>query len=575
VQASWRSPYGHPVSPWETLAIAAFGLALGAGMFAWVWGGVAAALFGGGWPHFSPTRALGVLARLPHEFGDPAAAWPPEVRPQLPGPLGFYAALALLAGFGWGLAFVTASVVRGGWVLGRIGGRPRRARPAAWGRRDQLRSLLVRGPQRGRLTLGRIGGRLAAAEARQSVIVVAPTQSFKTTGFAVPAVLEWEGPVLATSVKTDLLRDTLARRRALGEVFVYDPTATTGVPSSGWTPLGVCDTWRGAQRTASWMTSAAQPARGSLADADFWYAAAAKLLAPILFAAATSQRTMSDVVRWVDAQDEAQVLDALQDAGIDEALLAAEASFRRDERQRSSIYTTAETALSAYADPGVLATADLGDITPGRLLDGGSHTLYLCAPAHEQQRLRPLFSTLVQEIVTAVYERSGRGGAPLDPPLLLVLDEAANVAPLRDLDTIASTAAGQGIQLVSVFQDLAQVRERWGARAATIVNNHRARVIGAGIADPETLDYVARLLGDEEVRQVSATAAADGQGSTTESSAFRALAPANVLREGRPGEAVLVYGHLPPAKLQLRPWFADRALRRLAAPDATVSREVA
>jgi type IV secretion system protein VirD4 len=37
------------------------------------------------------------------------------------------------------------------------------------------------------------------------VIVIAPTQSHKTTGLAIPALLEWEGPVLATSVKTDLV----------------------------------------------------------------------------------------------------------------------------------------------------------------------------------------------------------------------------------------------------------------------------------------------------------------------------------------------------------------------------------
>jgi len=220
----------------------------------------------------------------------------------------------------------------------------------------------------------------------------------------------------------------------------------------------------------------------------------------------------------------------------------------------------------------VIASADTSEITPERLLDGGANTLYVCAPSHEQQRLRPLFATLTQTIVTAVFERAALTGQPLDPPLLLVLDEAANIAPLRELDTLASTAAGQGIQLVSVFQDLAQVRERWGTRAGSIVNNHRARIIGAGIADPDTLEYVARLLGDAEIRQVSSTAGADGQGSTTQSSGFRALAPANVLREGRPGRAVLVYGHLPPTELELRPWFADRALRRLAEAEAGAER---
>ena len=47
------------------------------------------------------------------------------------------------------------------------------------------------------------------------MIVIGPVQTGKTTGFAIPAILEWQGPVVATSVKTDLLRDTLAARAAI------------------------------------------------------------------------------------------------------------------------------------------------------------------------------------------------------------------------------------------------------------------------------------------------------------------------------------------------------------------------
>jgi type IV secretory pathway TraG/TraD family ATPase VirD4 len=113
---------------------------------------------------------------------------------------------------------------------------------------------------------------------------------------------------------------------------------------------------------------------------------------------------------------------------------------------------------------------------------------------------------------------------------------------------------------------MAQINAVYGANhAPTIVSNHRAKVILSGIADPHTLEYLSRLLGDEEVPHVSATSGAEGRQSTTESVAYRNLAPANVLREMRPGRGVLVYGHLPPAQIALRPWFEERQLRRLAA----------
>ena len=53
--------------------------------------------------------------------------------------------------------------------------------------------------------LGRTGRKLVATERAQSVVVFGPTQSHKTSGLAVPAILGWEGPVIAASVKTDLI----------------------------------------------------------------------------------------------------------------------------------------------------------------------------------------------------------------------------------------------------------------------------------------------------------------------------------------------------------------------------------
>jgi type IV secretion system protein VirD4 len=251
---------------------------------------------------------------------------------------------------------------------------------------------------------------------------------------------------------------------------------------------------------------------------------------------------------------------------------AFDASCIRDERTRSGIYTTAETVLAAYADPGVLASAKTSELQAERLLDGGHHTAYLCAPAHEQRRLQPLFATLVEEIVARAYEQATSTGKPLDPPLLIVLDECANIAPLRELATLASTGAGQGIQLVTVFQDMAQISAVYGRdRAPTIVSNHRARMILSGIADAQTLDYVTRVLGEEEVARTSSTEGGRGRRSTTRSLTHRSLVPANVLREMKQGRGLLLYGSIPPARLTLRPFFSDRRLRRIAAGSARVT----
>lgn len=440
---------------------------------------------------------------------------------------------------------------------------------ARWATRRDLGPLAVKAPQPGRLTLGYARRRLLAAEPLHSVLVVGPTQSRKTSGFAVPAILEWPGPVVAASVKGDLVRDTIAWRRRCGRVWVYDPTRCTGVPGAVWSPLTVAHTWAGARRLAASLTDVARSSAGSLTDGDFWYATAAKLLAPLLLAAATSGRGMADVVRWLDEQDTDEVTDALVAVGAHGALRAARATWGRDDRQRSAVYTTAETVVEAFADPEVADSADTGSgaappgacgpVDPVGLL-GGADTLYVCAAAHDQRRLRPVLAALVTEVVDAAYARAGRLGGPIEPPLLIVLDEAANVAPLSELDVLASTAAGHGVQLVTVWQDLAQLHARYGARAASVVNNHRVKVFLSGIADPGTLEHVSLLIGDAELRQQATTSDGRGAASVTDSPVTRRLAPNDALRRVPPGSAVVVSGHLPPALVTLRPWHSDPVL---------------
>jgi len=487
--------------------------------------------------------------------------------------------------FGRGLVSRVGVRVDGSATAGRWGGlrSARRAGdfgPARWATRRDVRTLTVHAHAKGRLTLGIAQGRLLAAERGHSVLVVGPTQSRKTSGFAVPAILEWDGPVVAASVKSDLVRHTLTLRRGKGHVWVFDPTGSTGLSPASWSPLQASTTWVTARRTAGSLTDVARSSPGALADGDFWYAMAAKLLAPLLLAAAASGATMADVVRWVDTQEVDEVVDALGSAGEPLALQAMRAAWGRDDRQRSAVYTTAETVVEVFADPAVAAgespasgPTHVDRIDPVGLLDG-SHTLYLCAPARDQRRLRPLFATLVTQVVEAAYARAGRQGTPIDPPLLVVLDEAANVAPLAELDVLASTAAGHGVQLVTVWQDLAQLQARYGARAGSVVNNHRVKVFLSGIADPGTLEHASTLIGETELPTRATTVDDGGSVSRTDSPSLRRLAPADALRRVPPGDAVVVSGHLPPIRLRLRPWQDDPVLRRRAdtGDDAPVSR---
>jgi type IV secretion system protein VirD4 len=152
----------------------------------------------------------------------------------------------------------------------------------------------------------------------------------------------------------------------------------------------------------------------------------------------------------------------------------------------------------------------------------------------------------------------------LNPRLFVCLDEAGNCAAIKKLPQLATTGRGQGIQLLTVWHDEAQLAHRYGKRAHTVLNGHRAKLLLSGQADPASLELASKLVGDEALMQISETTGGDGRASVTESVAYRRLLPPEALRQLKPRRALLVYGHLPPVRIRLRPWFRSRRLATLA-----------
>ncbi len=567
----------------DVVALAIVGTLAGAVTLVWLWGGLAGALFGRGWIEAGAAQMLGVLVRLPGRIADPARAWPLRTQAGLPGPGGFYAALGLLS------LLVTALI----WLvrqsaLSFLG--PRRP-GARWADRHELRSLR-RGPlrrpaarsssrrtQQGsaatRITLGRHGRRRLYAEQRHALVAFGPPQSGKSAGLAVPALLEWHGPAVASSIKTDLLATTVRRRRELGRVFVFDPFALSGVASSTWSPLGSADTWDGALEVAWRLAAAGELDQRGVEGGDFWAIAAEQRLAPLLFTAARTGSGIEALVRWVYGQGSRELDQAMAqltgeagtEAELSDAHMAYDALRAFDaqaDRTRTSIEATAQALLRAYRFRRVAGSASGCEITADRVLDERA-TLYLIGDAKASKLLRPLFLALLGEIIDRAYERATLQGGGLSLPLLLCLDEAGNVAPLPNLAEIASTAPSHNIQLVSIFHDLAQARARYGRQAETVINSHRARMLLPGVADLDTLRYFSGLLGEEEIRETTRTSGAGGTSRST-GSRRRPLVAAEALRQLPDRHALLIYGRLAPVQVRLRMWFQERGLRRLARP---------
>jgi type IV secretion system protein VirD4 len=567
-------------SPGDQLLAIGLGATAGAGALVWATGQAAGLVFGHTWLEVSPADVTHVLWHLPGHWSDPALAWPADMREPLPGPAGMYASFTALVS---GLVGGTAAVLR--HLPGRAAGhRPAHPRPAKhagalWASGRELHLLTVGEREPGRVILGRtpgLVGRLLAAEDCHSVLVFGPTGSYKTSALVIPAVLEWSGPLVATSVKPDLLRATLAHRARLGQVLVIDPLGASGVTAARWSPLASCSTWAGAQAMAVMLANAIEqtPTEEQRPEHRFWKTMGTKFLAPMLFAAATKGLGMAEVLHWLDSREDQEVKDILAATGVPTATDAWESSQYRTDRAVDSLYATAEEVLAVYGNQRVSASTDGHDLDLDHFLSG-DNTIYLYAPAHQQRLLRPLFETITQQVVAAAQEKAALSqDGMLSPRLGLFLDEAGNCAALSDLDVLATTARGQGIQLVTVWHDKSQLEARYGPKASTILNNHRAKLFLSGLADLSALELGARLIGDQALVERNRSMGSDGRHSLNESTSYRPLLPVEDLRRLRPGEGVLLYGHLRPIPIRLRPLYEPREQHRRERAEDRAARRV-
>ncbi len=394
-------------------------------------------------------------------------------------------------------------------------GRRRRGHPAG-----QLGERLAEDPDpasavRGR-SLGGGGGAFlghsitgcwVAAHPEHAVLVLGPPRSGKTSAVVIPALLASPGAALCTSTKPDVLRATSGARSTAGQVWLFDAAAEQDPLPAGtrrlrWSPVAAAASWDRALLLARAMTAATSPGAGTMNESH-WRERSAALLAPLLLAANLGRHNVGDVLRWVLRGELDPPAALLSDHGepVAEDVLAGIA--RTDSRERSSIFSATAGALAAYNADATRRAASRPNFDPERFV-AGTDTIYVTAPAHAQAQCAPLVVGLLEQIRQAAYARS-RSGDAAGPPLLMCLDELANIAPIHDLPALVSEAGGQGLHVLACLQDLSQARSRWGDAADGFLSLFQTKLILDGIADSKTLEAVSLMLGEYDRHVVSQT----------------------------------------------------------------------
>ncbi|MFJ8807731.1 type IV secretory system conjugative DNA transfer family protein [Streptomyces sp. NPDC102490] len=293
-----------------------------------------------------------------------------------------------------------------------------------------------------------------------------PRESRHTT--ATEALRDADGAALVLTSNPALWSETKDARAKLGPTHLYDPNHLCDTPARfHWSPTAGCEDRPTATARAAALLAPVRPtARLDQAVGD----TAELLLRSYLHAAAIDGRTVRHVHRWsqgLQVQDAVRILRthpkaAPGSAGELEGSLTAHPE-RRDMAQQLTA-----RALAA------LSTVNIREAcTPHRndalALDSFVHeqgTLYVVGESIEDPRTSPGAMPLLTALVSSVVERGRRmaersSSGRLDPPMTLVLDDVAAVAPLPQLPELLATGTDLGMPTLALLRSREQGRARW------------------------------------------------------------------------------------------------------------------
>jgi type IV secretory pathway TraG/TraD family ATPase VirD4 len=292
---------------------------------------------------------------------------------------------------------------------------------------------------------------------------------------------------------------------------------------------------------------------------DIWGPAAQELLTSLMLAAAASGRTLHAVSRWLDDPATPTPAELLDDAGYPALASALRGAQTGAPETRDGIYQTARTAAKCLHDPQIMAwvtpprDARLPCFDPARFALTRD-VLYLITES--RSAASPLIAGITDTVMRAGRRRAEQAGGRLDPPMVLVLDEAANICKISDLPDLYSHLGSRGMIPVTILQSYEQGITVWGEQGmAALWGSATKKLIGAGVDSPRLTRDVAVLVGHHDV-PVRSVSVGDGRASEQISWQRRLILEAADIRSIERGSALLLASGVRPALLDLRPWTA-------------------
>ncbi|MGY4905994.1 type VI secretion protein [Streptomyces sp. 900116325] len=301
---------------------------------------------------------------------------------------------------------------------------------------------------------------------RTPLVVYGPAATRRPT--VVQAIREADGPALVVTSDPTVWAETKDARAKLGPVLVYDPGHLCETPARlHWSPTAGCEAPDTAAARAIALLAPVRPqARIDAMTAE----TAETLLQCWLHAAAIDGRPFRQVHRWAlggNAHEPVRLLRTHAKAASGLAGLLESALTGHPERREMAQELTVR-AFAALSSIHIreACTPNRSDSLALESFAGEGGTLYVVGEPIEDPRSGPGAMPLLTALASHVVEHGRRMAARstdgrLDPPMTLVLDDVAAVAPLPQLPELLSTNQDQAMPTLVLLRSQEQARARW------------------------------------------------------------------------------------------------------------------
>ena len=348
------------------------------------------------------------------------------------------------------------------------------------------------------------------------VIVLAGPRVGKTTSFVIPEILGAPGAVLTTSNKGDVVRTTRAFRSAKGQTWVFDPQGLVSEPMTWWwNPLSYVTNEVKARQLADMFEAASHDPD---ARVDGYFGPKGRdLLANLLLAAAVSGKPLTQVYLWLtDPTDDTPAV-ILQDDGHDLISAAVRSAMSAAPEERSGIFGSAEQMASFMLNRE--ATRWVTSPTKPGLKEFDPHafvrttdTLYSLSK-EGQGSAGGLVAALAAAVCEAAEDLANtEPNGRLSTPLLVVLDEAANVCRWSELPNLYSHYGSRGILISTYLQSPAQGRSVWGNDGyEKLYSAANIKIYAGGVDDIRYLTDLSKAIGNYTHNRPSVNSSRNGR----------------------------------------------------------------